>query len=135
MWLSFMNRNRPFNVNGSFPLCCTSGDRVHFVVSVSDRLFWCISPPQGPYRDDSNHLAMFKAVLKKNRDGSKGGKKDSGTVCRLSDGKLNDCFQATAGPAPQNLWMLCKRGNFSKCLSHTQIFFKRSEGRLKLYSK
>lgn len=35
-------------------------------------------PPQGPYRDDSNHLAMFKAVLKKNRDGSKGGKKDSG---------------------------------------------------------
>lgn len=47
MWPSFMNRNRPFNVSGSFPLCCTSGDRMHFVVSVSDRLFWCISPPSG----------------------------------------------------------------------------------------
>lgn len=28
----------------------------------------------------SNNLAMFKAVLKKNRDGAKGSKKDSGML-------------------------------------------------------
>lgn len=40
--------------------------------------FFSFLPPQGPYRDYSNNLAMFKAVLKKNRDGGKGSKKDSG---------------------------------------------------------
>lgn len=51
-----------------------------YVVFVSDGLFLvCPPPPQGPCRDDSKHLAMFKAVLKKSRDGSKGSKKDSGT--------------------------------------------------------
>ncbi|GLD52065.1 protein TANC1 isoform X1, partial [Lates japonicus] len=35
---------------------------------------------QGLYREDSRNLAMFKAVLKKNRDGGKGSKKDSGDV-------------------------------------------------------
>ena len=34
--------------------------------------------PQGPDREDSKNLAMFKAVLKKNRDRGKGSKKDSG---------------------------------------------------------
>ncbi|KAI9530417.1 hypothetical protein NQZ68_004435 [Dissostichus eleginoides] len=31
----------------------------------------------GPFREASGKLAMFKAVLKKNRDGGKGSKKDS----------------------------------------------------------
>ncbi|KAK1902826.1 Protein TANC1, partial [Dissostichus eleginoides] len=34
----------------------------------------------GPFREASGKLAMFKAVLKKNRDGGKGSKKDSGDV-------------------------------------------------------
>lgn len=40
-------------------------------------IFW-FTFPQGPDREDSKNLAMFKAVLKKNRDGGKGSKKDSG---------------------------------------------------------
>lgn len=34
--------------------------------------------PKGCDAYQSNNLAMFKAVLKKNRDGGKGSKKDSG---------------------------------------------------------
>lgn len=46
-------------------------------------------------------------------------------VCRPSDGKRNACLQATAGPRPQHLWMLCQCGNFPKCLSRRhRPFFK-----------
>lgn len=48
MWLRFMNRNRPFNVGGSFPPCCTGGERMHFVVSVNDSLFWSAPHPHPP---------------------------------------------------------------------------------------
>lgn len=41
-------------------------------------LFWIFFSLQGLYKDNSRNLVMFKAVLKKNRDGSKGSKKDSG---------------------------------------------------------
>lgn len=37
-------------------------------------------PPKGCDVYHSNNLAMFKAVLKKNRDGAKGSKKDPGML-------------------------------------------------------
>ncbi|KAI4805327.1 hypothetical protein KUCAC02_009950 [Chaenocephalus aceratus] len=40
----------------------------------------CKVEEEGPFREASGNLAMFKAVLKKNRDGGKGSKKDSGDV-------------------------------------------------------
>ncbi|KAI3356188.1 hypothetical protein L3Q82_017446, partial [Scortum barcoo] len=52
----------------------------------------------GPYRGISRNLAMFKAVLKKNRDGGKGSKKDSGDVHSNSAQRR---FPPEANPQPQ----------------------------------
>lgn len=47
------------------------------IICLADYIFGILFS-KGCYADDSNNLAMFKAVLKKNRDGGKGSKKDSG---------------------------------------------------------
>lgn len=120
---SFMNRNRPFHVGGSFPLCCTSGDRMLFVESVSDRLFWCISPPRDHTETIPTILPCSRQCWRRIEMEARAAKRTQ--VCRWSDGKLNACFQATAGPTPQNLWMLCECGNFPKCLSHRHRSFLR----------
>lgn len=54
---------------------------MHFsclAVAVTDWIVLDFLFPQGLYREDSRNLVMFKAVLKKNRDGGKGSKKDTG---------------------------------------------------------
>lgn len=54
---------------------------MHFsclAVAVTDWIVLGFLFPQGLYREDSRNLVMFKAVLKKNRDGGKGSKKDTG---------------------------------------------------------
>lgn len=46
-------------------------------------------------------------------------------VCGWWDGKPNACFQATAGPAPQHLWMLCECGKSPQCLSRRHRWFSK----------
>lgn len=134
MWPNFMNRNRPFDVSGSFPHCCTSGDRMHFVVSVSDRLFWCISPPRDHTKTIPTILPCSRQCWRRTEMEARVAKRTQ--VCRWSDRKLNACFQATACPAPQYLWMLCECGNVPKYLSHRpRSFFNGSEVPLKLKTK
>lgn len=131
VWMcpSFMNRNRPFNVSGSFPLCCTGGERMHFVVSVNDSLFWSAPPPRDHTETIPTILPCSRQCWRRTEMEARAAKRTQ--VCRRSDGKRSGCFQATAGPAPQNLWMRCECGNFPKCLSHRhRSFFKRFQWKI-----
>lgn len=74
---------------------------------------------------------MFKAVLKKNRDGSKGSKKDSGMW--MMGWKTERLFSGNSWPhAAQFMDALRVWKVSSVSLMQTQTVFKDSEGRLKL---
>lgn len=71
---------------------------------------------KGCYADDSNNLAMFKAVLKKNRDGGKGSKKDSGMwKIRRKTGNKNSVLQRIEHKLSEGdvYRFICDYGNFS----------------------
>lgn len=129
MWPGSMNRNGQLDASGSFPLCCPSG--VAFCGVCEWQAFLvCFPPPRDPTETISTILPCSRQCWRRIEMEARAAKRTQ--VCGSSDGKANACFQATAGPAPQNVRMLCERGKLSwMSFTQTRIFFNDCEGRLK----
>lgn len=114
MWLSCMNGNGLFDASGSLPLCCTSG--VAFCRVCEWQAFLvCFPPLRDPTETIPTILPCSRQCWRRIKMEARAAKRTQ--VCGWSDGKPNACFLATAGPAPQNFWMLCECGKFPQCLS------------------